>query len=129
MLLSLALFLAMVSPIFYVLDSYLPNLYIFSPSRLQEISRNAISIHGQNASALFDQIVLDLRSEYGDAVVPYQHSDWFFNNAGGAMGSMVIIHASISEYLIFFGTPLSTEGHSGVHLAHDYFTILTGEQH
>ena len=67
-----------------------------------------------------------LRQKYPGRMASKQ--EWFFNNAGGAMGSLTIIHASITEYLIVFGSATGTEGHSGRYLATDYFMILEGEQ-
>ncbi|KAL6252699.1 C-8 sterol isomerase [Rhinocladiella similis] len=120
---------ALLLPIFYFLDQNLHKAYIFDPAKLQQISQNAIAIHGNDTLPMMRQITADLKAEYGSAIVDWTKEDWFFNNAGGAMGTMVILHSSITEYLIFFGTALQTEGHSGVHMADDYFTILVGEEH
>ena len=96
---------------------------VFDPHELQAIVRPVL---GQPVPQLIDTLVGRLAERYPGHVST--DDDWVFNNAGGAMGMMRVLHASITEYLIVFGTPIGTEGHSGRFLADDWFIILDGEQ-
>jgi len=78
---------------------------------------------------LFNEVAKAMKKEYGNNI--HWNDDpkkqpWWFVNVGGTMGQMTILHCSCSEYIMIFGTPLGTEGHSGRywHDCHDY--ILCG---
>mmetsp|Transcript_29155 Transcript_29155/g.41033 ORF Transcript_29155/g.41033 Transcript_29155/m.41033 type:complete len:213 (+) Transcript_29155:28-666(+) len=109
-----------------VFDALMPNFYIFDQNNLQQIALSALAQKPNSTQGLIDIIVANLSSQYPGHINTQQ--EWIFNNAGGAMGAMYLIHTSISEYLIIFGTPVGTEGHTGRFLADDYFIILDGEQ-
>jgi len=106
--------------------------YVLDPPFLHELARDAIAASPGNTEGMIQHIVTNLTSTFpqlsNQIALNTDSSEWVFNNAGGAMGAMYIIHASITEYLIIFGTPLGTEGHTGLHTADDYFHILVGEQ-
>lgn len=117
-----------------IADALQSQWYIFDPPTLHAIARDAIAAHtsGNKTDLFLDihrRLSLDPKMGKHLNVNPLTvEEEWMFNNAGGAMGAMYLIHASITEYLIFFGTPVGTEGHTGRHTADDYFHILTGEQ-
>ena len=52
---------------------------------------------------------------------------WIFSNAGGAMIQCKFLYASLTEYVLLFGTPVGTEGHSGRNWAEFHDTVLDGE--
>lgn len=103
---------------------------MFDPVHLHELQLSALSASPNNTAGMISHILANLTATYPTTrlSINTDSSEWVFNNAGGAMGAMYVIHASITEYLIIFGTPLGTEGHSGLHPADDYFHILVGEQ-
>lgn len=47
--------------------------------------------------------------------------------AGGFMGQVCILHASLSEYVLLFGTSMGTDGHSGRYWAEITDYLVSGE--
>lgn len=114
------------SAILFGLDQVLDRFFIFDQNVLQQVAQRNIEKYQNDTNAMIENIALDLEKEYPGHISLKQ--EWVFNNAGGAMGSMWILHGSVTEYIIIFGTPVGTEGHTGRFLADDYFIILEGEQ-
>ena len=83
------------SSLVYYLDSHLDQFYIFSPPHLHDLSQRAISAHGNDTHAVVSYIVNELSlSSSSTSNHVNLDEEWIFNNAGGAMGAMYIIHAS-----------------------------------
>ncbi len=99
--------------------------YIFDPEILHDVARRAV---GQPLDTMIHQIANELSDRYPGHILPARDREWIFNVAGGAMGQMMVLHSSITEYIMIFGTPIGTEGFSGRFMAEDHFMILEGEQ-
>jgi C-8 sterol isomerase len=95
----LAVAIALVSAVFYFLDSHLESFYIFTPSELHDLSLRAIGVHGNDTRAVVGFIVSELSEKLPGGYVNLDE-EWIFNNAGGAMGAMYIIHASKSRRIL-----------------------------
>lgn len=97
--------------------------YVFDPHVLQNVAQGVLDLPmAEKVTAIRDE----LARRYPGHV--QENVEWIYNIAGGAMGQMAVLHASITEYVIIFGTPIGTEGYSGRFAADDYFIILEGEQ-
>jgi len=112
------------------LDTIKERWYVLDPTGIHELAKDAIAVSPNDTAGMIQHIITNLTTTYPATQITFNtdSTEWVFSNAGGAMGAMYIIHASITEYLIIFGTPLGTEGHTGLHTADDYFNILVGEQ-
>lgn len=68
---------------------------------------------GLDHELAFSKVVVELRKKYPGHILPDEDLQWVFVNAGGWMGSMCLLHASLTEYVLLFGTAVDTGGHSG----------------
>ena len=92
LLMILAVLTGLLTSVFYVLEQNLDSFYIFDLDHLDDVSKRAIAEHGNNTRGIMEYIVSEL-NEKTPAFINLDE-EWVFNNAGGAMGAMYIIHAS-----------------------------------
>ena len=97
--------------------------YVFDPAILHGIARAALD--KQPRAAVLASVEEQLAARYPKHIE--RGTPWIFNNAGGAMGQMKLLHCSLSEYVLIFGTPIGTEGHSGRYGTEVYDFMLDGE--
>lgn len=88
-----AVVVALLSALFYFLDSHLDWFYILSPPELHDLSLRAIAAHGNDTRSVVAYIADELHSKLPGGYINLDQ-EWIFNNAGGAMGAMYLIHAS-----------------------------------
>jgi len=69
----------------------------------------------EDIKAAYAKVYQELRAKYPGHILPESDLQWMFINAGGWMASMCLVHASLTEYVLFFGTAIDTAGHSGMY--------------
>jgi C-8 sterol isomerase len=96
--------------------------YLFDPKVLAEAVRMHLELPiAQQVRA----VASTLQEVYGEHVSPGQ--PWMWSTAGGIMCSISVLHVSLDEYLLFCGTAIGSEGHSGRHRAEIYDVVMGGE--
>src|SRR6185436_11443162 len=96
--------------------------YIFDPDVVHECSLASLD---KPKPAMFDAFAAAMEEKYPDRLDLDQ--PWIYSNAGGAMIQMKLYYASIFEYIMIWGTPIGSEGHSGRHAVGFWDTVIDGE--
>ena len=96
--------------------------HVFDPGRVHEIARTAAGLPHE---PMVKTVVDGLHAAYPGHIT--RDPRWVISRAGGAMGMMMLLHGSLSEYVMLFGTPLGTEGFSGRYRMEIWDFVLAGE--
>ncbi|XP_033928545.1 LOW QUALITY PROTEIN: sigma non-opioid intracellular receptor 1 [Melopsittacus undulatus] len=97
--------------------------YEFTPAEIAQLARHHAGLDHELA---FSKIIVELRKKHPGHILPDEDLQWVFVNAGGWMGSMCLLHASLTEYVLLFGTAVDTGGHSGRYWADISDTVISG---
>ncbi|MCC6523056.1 MAG: hypothetical protein IT373_10380 [Polyangiaceae bacterium] len=96
--------------------------YVFDPDVVHECGLAGL---GKPKPEMFDAVASALESHYPSHID--RSLPWLYSIAGGAMIQMKLYFASLFEYIMIWGTPIGSEGHSGRHACGFWDTVLDGE--
>jgi len=97
--------------------------HVFDPDELHALAR--LGVGAPTLAEAFETVAQALARRHPDHV--RLDNPWLFNNAGGAMGQIKLLHCSLTEYVLLFGTPIGTEGHSGRYATEVWDFVIDGE--
>lgn len=98
--------------------------YVFDIETLQAIALQGM---GKPHEDMVKTVVEACAKYYPAHIDASQPRRWLFSLTAGATGVMTILHASFSEYLLIFGTPVGTEGFSGRYRMDIHDFLMAGE--
>ena len=129
-LFSIVLFLPiLIAGLYTAIDSWLAHkTYILDGTTVASITRDVLhDPQYHTVDAMFDAASARILAKIeATGAVGLHDAPWFFINAGGWMGSFKVLYASLSEYVLLFGTAMPTSGHSGRYWAHIEDTLISG---
>lgn len=97
---------------------------LFDDELLHQITNNAVQAN-MSLEETFANITAELKFHYGPHITTSE--EWQFNCAGGFKSAMKILHISITEYIMFWGSSVSATGMSGRHFGEFHDFIISGE--
>ncbi|EDO46370.1 predicted protein [Nematostella vectensis] len=100
--------------------------YVFDAKDISDITKKHLK-SGGSPERIFGKVAFHLDQAYPGHILPVQDQEWVFMYAGGWKASMCLLHASLTEYILFFGTAVDTSGHSGRYWANISDTLISGK--
>eukprot|EP01098_Paradermamoeba_levis_P009115 TRINITY_DN3782_c0_g1_i3.p1 TRINITY_DN3782_c0_g1~~TRINITY_DN3782_c0_g1_i3.p1 ORF type:complete len:216 (-),score=51.86 TRINITY_DN3782_c0_g1_i3:96-743(-) len=94
---------------------------LFDNKHLHQLTKNVLHLPLEEQ---FANITAELKKAYPGHI--HDDTHWVLNCAGGFKTSMIILHASLTEYVIFWGSAVRTTGMSGRHLGTFHDFLMTG---
>lgn len=96
--------------------------YAFDPDVIHRIGCSAAALPEEQR---IEAAIAGMKKAYPE-LIDDSH-DWLYSLFGGSTSAMKILHASLTEYVAIFGTPIGTGGYSGRYWLEIFDTVLTGE--